>query len=175
MFSYESWKGLVMEKTSDEARLTENIAGILEELDKQKEKVYGILKTLIRFRTPNPPGGNEKEAREWIASRLEKLGVKVDVFDALPDRPNVVGVLKGVGAGKSVILNGHIDVCEDRLIDRWHHDPYDPYIEEGFLFGKGSSDMKGALATFLFVVECIQRLGHRFNGEELEDNNQVAT
>ena len=146
-----------MEKTSDEPRLTENIAGILEELEKQKEELYDILKTMIRFRTPNPPGGNEKEAQEWIASRLEKLGFKADIFDALSSRPSVVAVLKGAGAGQSVILIGHIDFCEDRLIDRWRHDPYDPYIEGGALFGKGSSDMKSALVAFLFAVECIQR------------------
>lgn len=143
----------------------ENIAGILEELDNQKEELYHILETLIRFRTPNPPGGNEKEAQDWVADRLRKLGFKVDIFDALPGRPNVVGMLAGIGGGKSVILNGHIDVCEDRLIDKWRRDPYDPYLEGEALFGKGSSDMKSALAVFLFVLECVQRRGHRFKGD----------
>ena len=78
----------------------ENIAGILEELDNQKEELYHILETLIRFRTPNPPGGNEKEAQDWVADRLRKLGFKVDIFDALPGRPNVVGMLAGIGGGE---------------------------------------------------------------------------
>ena len=118
----------------------ENIARILDKLDNRKEALYEILQTLIRFRTPNPPGGNEKEAQQWIAARLRKLGFEVDIFEALPGRPNVVGKLAGAGGGKSVILNGHIDVCEDRLIDKWRHDPYDTYIEGGSLFGKGSSE-----------------------------------
>jgi len=146
-------------------KIGDNVAEILEELDNRKEELYHLLETLIRFRTPNPPGGNEKEAQEWIAGRLRKLGLKVDIFDALPGRPNVVGVLKGVGRGKSVILNGHIDVCEDRLVDKWRRNPYDPYLEGGALVGKGSTDMKSALASFLFVLECVQRRGHQFMGD----------
>jgi acetylornithine deacetylase len=143
----------------------EAIAGILEELEGEKEELYDLLKTLIRFRTPNPPAGNEREAQEWVGERLRELGGKVEIFDALPGRPNVVGLLGGEGGGRSVILNGHIDVCEDRLIEKWRRDPYDPYIEDGKLFGKGSTDMKSALASFLFVLRCAKRRGYRFQGD----------
>lgn len=141
------------------------ISDILEEIESRKEDLYEILKTLIRFRTPNPPGGNEREAQEWIAEYLKKLVFTVDVFDALPGRPNVVGKRGGEGDGKSLILNGHVDVCEDRLNEKWRRDPYDPYIEDGSLFGRGSTDMKSALAAFLFVLECVWRKGCRFKGD----------
>lgn len=142
-----------------------DIAAILQELDTRKDELLEILKTLIRFKTPNPPGGNERQAQEWIAERLKKLGFEVDLFDVLPGRPNVVGKLMGAGEGKSVILNGHIDVCEDRLNEKWRRDPYDPYVEDGALFGRGSTDMKSALASFLFVLGCVQRRGYRFKGD----------
>jgi len=154
-----------LKKIGDKLHRMENIAQVLEELDNQKQQLYHILMTLIRFRTSNPPGRNEKEAQEWIADKLRKLGFQVDVFDMLTDRPNVVGKLIGAGGGKSVILNGHIDVCEDRLNDKWRRDPYDPYIENGAMIGKGSSDMKSALAAFLFVFECVRRLGYGFKGD----------
>jgi len=153
-----------MKRIGDEPDWTEGASAILAELNNQEE-LHEILKTLIRFRTPNPPGGNEKEAQAWVADRLKKLGFEVDVFDVLPGRPNVVGMLRGTGDGKSVILNGHIDVCEDRLNERWSRDPYDPYVEAGALIGKGSSDMKGALAAFLFVLEWVRRKGHKFKGD----------
>ncbi len=143
----------------------EKTTALLKKLDAKGDDLYRVLETLIRFRTPNPPGGNESEAQEWMARRLEKMGMSVDRFDALPGRPDVVGVLKGAGGGKSVILNGHIDVCEDRLIDKWQRNPYDPFIENGFLFGKGSADMKSALAAFIFVLECARDLGLRFKGD----------
>ena len=65
----------------------ENIARILDKLDNWKEELYEILQTLIRFRTPNPPGGDEKEAQQRIAARLRKLGFEVDIFEALPGAP----------------------------------------------------------------------------------------
>lgn len=159
-----------MARTKDKPQWSENVAGIMAEVDNWQEQLYDLMKTLIRFKTPNPPGSNEREAQEWIARYLQKLGCQVDVFEALPGRPNVVGTLKGSGGGKSVILNGHIDVCEDRLNDKWCRDPYDPYIEGGALFGKGSSDMKGALAAFLFVLECVQRRGYKFKGDVIVES-----
>ena len=141
------------------------VDALLKKLEAKREDLYQVLMTLIRFRTPNPPGGNEGEAQRWMSGQLETLGMKVETFDALPGRPNVVGVLNGMGSGKSVILNGHIDVCEDRLIEKWKRSPYDPHIESGALFGKGSADMKGALASFLFVLGCAQELGIRFQGD----------
>jgi acetylornithine deacetylase/succinyl-diaminopimelate desuccinylase family protein len=141
------------------------IDALLKKLDSKRDDLHQVLKTLIRFRTPNPPSGNETAAQEWVYQRLEKMGLSVDRFDALPGRPNVVGIWKGVGGGKSIILNGHIDVCEDRLVEKWQRGPYDPHIENGKLFGKGSADMKGALASFLFILECAQELGYRFKGD----------
>jgi acetylornithine deacetylase/succinyl-diaminopimelate desuccinylase-like protein len=98
---------------------------------------------------------------------LKELGLEVDFFDALPSRSNVVGGLVGSGGGKSVILNGHIDVCEDRLVEKWSRSPYESYIEGGELYGKGSSDMKGALACFLFILNCYRRCNLNFRGDIL--------
>lgn len=138
---------------------------ILQQIDSRKEELFKLLMTLTRFRTPNPPGGNERPAQEWMAEQMKKLGFKTAIFDAKPGRPNAVGKLAGAGGGKSVILNGHIDVCEDQLIEKWKRNPYDPYIEGGKLFGRGVADMKGALASFLFVIDCIQRAGFKLKGD----------
>jgi acetylornithine deacetylase/succinyl-diaminopimelate desuccinylase family protein len=154
-----------MKRSGDEWGKVEDVTGIFAEIDNRQEELYEILMTLIRFKTPNPPGGNEKEAQEWVAGQLHKLGCEVDVFDVFPGRPNVVGRLRGSGGGKSVILNGHIDVCEDRLNQKWRRDPYEPYVEGGALFGRGSTDMKGALAAYLFVLTCMQHLGHKYKGD----------
>ena len=140
---------------------------VFSRLDDRKDDLYDILKSLIGFKTPNPPGSNERDAQEWVAQRLRLLGFEVDIFDVLPDRPNVIGKLEGAGGGKSVILNGHIDVCEDRLLEKWSRDPYEAYIEDGAVFGKGSSDMKGALACFLFVLNCFKDCDTHFRGDVL--------
>lgn len=130
-----------------------------------QERLVELLATLVRFRTDNPPGGNEGPAQEWMAERLRRLGAQVDVFDVLPGRPDVVGVFRGSGGGRSLVLNGHIDVAEVRQADAWRHDPFEPVIEGRLLYGRGSSDMKSALAAYLYVLEALADLGVSLRGD----------
>ena len=71
---------------------------VLDAIEKNQDQLFEILKTLIRFPTENPPG-NEAPAQEWISERLKTLSDKVDVFEVLPGRSNVVGIVKGAGGG----------------------------------------------------------------------------
>lgn len=143
-------------------RIDEALLGII---DQNQGDLLEILARLVRFDTRNPPGGNELEAQNWIGARLEQMGLEVDLFDVYPGRPDVVGILRGTGEGRSIILNGHIDVCPVRSSEDWSHDPFAPVIEAGRMYGRGTSDMKGALAGFLCVLECILRRGYRPRGD----------
>jgi acetylornithine deacetylase/succinyl-diaminopimelate desuccinylase-like protein len=67
-----------------------------------------------------------------------------------------VGVLRALDVGPTALLNGHIDVCEDRLLDRWSSNAYEPVLRDGRLFGRGASDMKSALASFLLAVTVLR-------------------
>lgn len=142
--------------------LEQRLLGALEAV--QTEAV-DLLATLVRFETDNPPGGNEAPAQHWVAERMQKLGMEVDLFDALPGRPNAVGVWKGTRGGRSVILNGHIDVAEVRQRALWARDPFDPVVEGRTMYGRGTSDMKSALAAYLFVVQQLQAAGVRLRGD----------
>ena len=137
---------------------------VLAAVEKNKEHLYEILKDLIRFPTENPPG-NEAPAQQWFADRLRKANAEVDVFEPMPGRPNVVGILKGTGDGRSVILNGHMDVVEARQRESWQHDPFEPVVKDGMMFGRGASDMKSALAAYLFVSETLNDTGVRLKGD----------
>lgn len=145
--------------------LTELEQAILEDIDASEEQLFDLLRTLIRFRTPNPPGGNESEAQDWVEARLRELGLETDRWDALPGRPNVVGVLRGAGGGPTVALNGHIDVCEDVLLDEWTSDPYEPVVDGRDMIGRGSTDMKCANASFLFAVGMLRKHGVSLKGD----------
>ena len=96
---------------------TELERAVLADIDAGENTLVDLLATLVRFRTPNPPGGNEAEAQSWVESHLSGLGLDVDRWDVLPGRSNVVGTWRGAGGGSSIVLNGHIDVCEDRLLE----------------------------------------------------------
>jgi acetylornithine deacetylase/succinyl-diaminopimelate desuccinylase family protein len=138
---------------------------LLAEIESNEQHLFETLTQLIRFRTPNPPGGNETEAQDWVEQRMRSIGLEVDRWDALPGRPNVVGVLRGDGDGPKVALNGHIDVCEDRLLEEWSSDPYDPVIDGRDMIGRGATDMKCANASFLVALEALAKQGVRLKGD----------
>ncbi|MCL5957883.1 MAG: ArgE/DapE family deacylase, partial [Chloroflexi bacterium] len=143
---------------------------LLQDIEQREDELFDLVRTLVRFETPNPPGGNEKEAQEWTARRLREMGMEVDVFDVYPGRPDVVGVLKGTGGGRSVILNGHIDVAEVALRDQWTHDPYDPVVVGRKMYGRGAADMKSGLAGYLFALESLIRHGFKLKGDVLYES-----
>lgn len=80
-------------------------------------------------------------------------------------RPNVVGVLRGDGGGRSLILNGHIDTVTVEPRGEWTRDPFGAEIGGGFLFGRGASDMKGGLMAGLMALACLREAGVRLRGD----------
>jgi acetylornithine deacetylase len=137
---------------------------LVNAIEKESERLTELLRTLIQFPSENPPG-NEAPAQRWMASKLQELDAEVDIFDVLPGRPDVVGVLRGGGAGRSLILNGHIDVVEARQPESWKHDPFAGVVEGNVLFGRGASDMKSALAAYVFVLGILKEQGIRLRGD----------
>lgn len=137
---------------------------LLNAIEENQDQLYETLKTLIRFPTENPPG-NEAPAQQWISEKLEKISDKIDVFEVLPGRSNVVGIVKGGGGGRSVILNGHVDVVEAKKREAWKHDPFDPVEADGYIWGRGASDMKSAMAGYLYVMEALNKTGTRLKGD----------
>lgn len=145
--------------------LTQLERELIGAIDESEAELFALLGKLIGFRTPNPPGGNEVPAQDWVETRFREYGLDVDRWEALPGRPNVVGVWRGAGGGSSVVLNGHIDVCEDRLLEEWSSDPYHAQIHGRDMIGRGASDMKCANASFMFAVEMLQRRGIALRGD----------
>jgi formylaminopyrimidine deformylase len=154
-----------MTATRSGAGVVADERALLDHVDDGRQRLIDLMRTLIGFRTPNPPGGNEAEAQEWVAARMEALGMEVDSWDVLPGRPNVVGRLHGIGDGPTVVLNGHIDVCSDVLLEHWTSDAYEAVIDGGDLVGRGASDMKSATASFLVALEALEACRVRLRGD----------
>lgn len=126
--------------------------------------------------------GNELGAQTLMADRLKEKGLEVDVwipdydeliksefFNPIRDNyegsPNVVGVLKGTGNGRSVILNGHIDVVPAGDESKWKHGPYSGDVVDGKLYGRGTTDMKGGNIAILIALETVINLGIKLKGD----------
>ncbi|MFQ5628876.1 MAG: ArgE/DapE family deacylase [bacterium] len=117
-----------------------------------------IRKTLIDLVTidsVNPslvssaPGENEIAA--FIAAELKKLGLQVRTLSTEPGRDSAVGIFKGSGGGKSLMLNAHLDtVGVDGMLD-----PFSAEIRDGKLYGRGAYDMKGAMAACMAAAKAL--------------------
>ncbi|MDE3156068.1 MAG: M20/M25/M40 family metallo-hydrolase, partial [Acidobacteriota bacterium] len=108
-----------------------------------------LLRDLVAIDSVNPslvPGAaGEQAIAEAIAAALRTAGLDVEVTEAAPGRPNVVGVLEGRAPGRSLMLCGHMDTVGVAGMTA----PFDPVERDGRLYGRGAQDMKGGLAAMI--------------------------
>ena len=103
-------------------------------------------------------GVGEAEIARFIAGWLEQAGLEVHVQEVKPGRPNVIGVARGSGGGKSLMLNGHIDTVGTAGMPAAEARPS---LREGRLYGRGTYDMKGGLAACMLAAAEAKKLNLR--------------
>lgn len=121
--------------------------------------------------------GNEQGAQEVMAKAFTARGYEIDRWqidvDDIRDMPgfspiagnyddavNVVGTHRSkTQKGRSLILNGHIDVVPAGPLDMWDTPPFEPRIENGWMYGRGAGDMKAGLAANLFALDALRTCG----------------
>ncbi|MCL5071671.1 MAG: ArgE/DapE family deacylase [Actinobacteria bacterium] len=146
---------------------------IISEVDKRKDELIDYLKKLISFPSENeglPGTGKETEMQNFIYDDLKKSqfdNVEKISLNNSGDRPNIVGTLKGYGKENSLILNAHADVVPVREEEKkkWFSDPYKAVIKEDKLYGRGSSDCKGGLASIIIAAKILKDLGIKLNND----------
>lgn len=103
-----------------------------------------LLQNLIRFDTTNPPG-NEIACITYIQELCHSLGIETQTYSKDENRPNLVARIKGTGSASPLLLYGHVDVVSTANQD-WTHPPFSGEIADGFIWGRGSLDMKDGVA-----------------------------
>jgi acetylornithine deacetylase len=126
--------------------------------------------------------GNEEAAQDVVESQYRRMSLTVDrwepsVADLSPwaehvtavedyrGRPNVVGVWRGQGGGRSIILNAHIDTVEAGELGRWEHDPFGADVVGDRMYGRGTCDMKAGQIANQYAVRILQELGVALKGD----------
>ncbi|SDW18748.1 4-acetamidobutyryl-CoA deacetylase [Paenibacillus sp. CF384] len=154
-------------------------AQIHEWIQQHREEGVGLLQSLVRIASTQ---GNEQEAQLLIAGKLFEMKLDVDLWEpdgALLEKhpyfysprtsfsgsPNVVGILRGSGGGRSIILNGHMDVVPEGDRSQWRSQPYSGEVVDGKLYGRGASDMKGGNVSLLLAIQAIRSLGITLQGD----------
>jgi len=108
------------------------------------------LQRLVRIDTTNPPG-NELPAVLLVKDILLQNGFPeqdIQVLESAPGRGNLVARLRGDGSKRPLLLSGHVDVVP---VERahWSHDPFGGEIDGGYVWGRGTLDMKGFVSMYL--------------------------
>lgn len=147
--------------------------------------------------------GNEGPCQDWLAAEFAARGWDVDRFAisevdivGLPGQSAIADVdySKAVQVvathhvaepqGKSLILQGHIDVVPPGAPELWDRDPFAPAIIDGWMHGRGTADMKGGVSAMVFALDALQRLGQEpaatihvttVSEEECTGNGALAT
>jgi acetylornithine deacetylase len=118
-----------------------------------------LLRDLVSIDSVNPSlasgARGEAEIARRIAGELEAIGLRVEITEAAPGRPNVVGVLDGRTPGRSLMFCGHTDTVGVSGMTR----PFAPEIRDGCLYGRGAQDMKGGVAAMIGAVRRIVESG----------------
>jgi succinyl-diaminopimelate desuccinylase len=128
--------------------------------------LISLAKDLISVPTADPPGENYDQCAEVIADYMRAIGARVEIRQApvvsLPlsprtgkplSRPNVVAWIEGLCDGPTLHFNGHYDVVP--AVGEWTSDPFKPEIRDGRLYGRGSVDMKGAIAAMMIAAKAL--------------------
>ncbi|HEV8134429.1 MAG TPA: ArgE/DapE family deacylase [Pyrinomonadaceae bacterium] len=118
-----------------------------------------FLRELIAIDSVNPSlvagAAGEENVALAVAAHMRESGMDVVVEDVAPGRQNVVGVLEGRSAGRSLMLCGHSDTVGVEGMDS----PFDPIERDGRIFGRGSGDMKGGVAAMLAAARTLASEG----------------
>ena len=147
-------------------------------VDSAREEIVSFIQTLVQ----SPSLANDEgPVQEIISDKLKSLQLdvkKIPVrFDELKDHPafnddgfspdsriNIVGEWNNEGSGKSLILNGHVDVVPTGPEELWNESPWSASVKNNRIYGRGSCDMKAGLASGIFAIQILQKIGFKPNG-----------
>lgn len=154
----------------------------IDEVTTQKQdEIIQLLESLVNIPSVT---GNEGSIQKEVARILRGCSLEVDLWE--PDdvelakhpayvqtgesfrgRPCVVGIWRGAGGGKSLIINGHVDVVNEEPVERWNTAPFQAVVQDGKLYGRGSADMKGGIAAGIAAIKVLQAAGFTPRGDVL--------
>src|SRR5213080_2073884 len=122
------------------------------------EGLEELISQLVAIESVNPDlvasGSGEKAIAQFVAKWLSDAGLSVEIVEPVPGRPSVVGVLRGTGGGRSLMLNAHMDTVGAGGMAA----AFSPVVREGRVYGRGAYDMKASLAAIMVTAREAARL-----------------
>jgi acetylornithine deacetylase/succinyl-diaminopimelate desuccinylase family protein len=126
------------------------------------DELVSLTQQLIRIPSHKDAPGREKKVAEYIYNYCLENGLEVVLEKVEGERCNVLAYLRGDGTGRTLMLNGHTDTVPPYNMTI---DPFEANIMDGYIFGRGAVDMKGALACMLTAMLAVKRSGIKLKGD----------
>lgn len=148
----------VKEVTVNMSKVEEKVLSYINQ-----EELLQLTMTLVGFATENPPADYSAISR-FIFEEYSKLNMDVHLVEGQEGKPNVLARWQGKGVSQeSLLLSGHMDVVPAG--SGWVHDPFKATIEGNKLWGRGTADMKGAIAAQIIAVKALRQAGVDLKGD----------
>ncbi|MCJ7785916.1 MAG: M20 family metallopeptidase [Desulfobacterales bacterium] len=122
----------------------------------RKRELVDLTIQLVQVPTENPPG-NEKAAAQFLKPFLSKMGFKIKTVLSPKGRWNLLAEKRWGKGGRRLIFNGHLDVVPAGNASQWKYPPFQGKLFRGKIYGRGSSDMKSGIASFVHGLSTIER------------------
>jgi acetylornithine deacetylase/succinyl-diaminopimelate desuccinylase family protein len=122
----------------------------------RKKELVDLTIQLVQIPTENPPG-NEKRAAQFLKPFLSKMGFKIKTILSPKGRWNLLAEKRWGKGGRRLIFNGHLDVVPAGNPCQWKYPPFQGKLRKGKIYGRGSSDMKSGIASFIHALSTIER------------------
>ncbi|GAB2465775.1 M20/M25/M40 family metallo-hydrolase [Jatrophihabitans fulvus] len=125
-----------------------------------QDEVADLLVDLIRFDTSNPTNP-ERPAAEWVAAKLDEVGIASQIIEAEPGRASTIARWEGTDSSRPpLLIHGHLDVVPADASE-WSVDPFAGEVKDGYVWGRGAVDMKDMDAMTLAIVRDWARSGRK--------------
>jgi succinyl-diaminopimelate desuccinylase len=117
-------------------------------LTENRDQLSDFTETLVSYNTQNPPG-RTVDILDWVENTLDEPALSVERYEVDPDKPNLLATLPA-GGDRTLCFNGHVDTVPFEESE-WSYDPLGER-RNGRIYGRGTTDMKGAVAAMVQVA-----------------------
>ena len=130
---------------------------LLRTLEFHEDEIVTLCSELVKLPTPNPPGDTASCAA-YIQRYFEDHGVPTKIHSRVDGKVNLCARIEGADS-RTLLWMGHIDVVPPGDKKAWKDDPYSGRIVDGYVYGRGSSDMKGSCAAAMIAATTLHDAG----------------
>ncbi|MGX2961643.1 M20 family metallopeptidase [Peribacillus sp. JNUCC 23] len=137
---------------------------LIDEVEARKDELLELCSALIQIPSENPPG-DSTEISQFITDYLTKFDIAVDRHESADKMYNLISTIGKQDQGKNLIFCGHTDVVPAGDRSKWDFDPFCGEIKDGWMLGRGASDMKAGLSGLIFATTLLKRMNIELPGQ----------